>query len=115
MDRDSGVATIWGVTAIAVLMLLTVFAVDLGAAEVARHRAEAAADLAALAGAAHAVDGEQTACAYSDRVVAAMHARLSSCRAAPGWTILVETRTKVALPPLVGAWATARARAGPVG
>jgi secretion/DNA translocation related TadE-like protein len=113
-DPDRGVATVWAAVSVAVLVAFTLFGVDLGAAEVARHRVEAAADLAALAGASHAADGEQVACAYSDRVGAAMNTSLSSCRLV-GWEVFVELQARVALPPVAGAQASARARAGPVG
>jgi secretion/DNA translocation related TadE-like protein len=113
-DPDGGVATVWASAAVAVLVAFTLFGVDLGAAEVARHRVEAAADLAALAGAAHAADGEPVACAYSDRIAAAMNTWLGSCRLV-GWEVFVELRATVALPPVAGAQAWARARAGPVG
>ena len=50
----------------------------LGSAILARHRAGAAADLAALSAAVHTEAGE-TACDWARRVAAAEHARLVGC------------------------------------
>lgn len=109
-DTDRGAATVWAVGAIAGLMSVTVFGLYLGAALVARHQAEAAADLAALAGAGSAVLGEHHACVQARRVTDRMAVRLASCQIR-GWDVLIETATtptSTHLPP-----ATARARAGP--
>jgi len=96
----------------AVVVALTAVGVNLGAAIGSRHRAEAAADLAALAAASHAADGEIAACAHGARVAEGMSARLVSCRLA-GWEARVELEVR---PPLsLGGWGVAhgRARAGP--
>jgi len=83
------------------------------AAVVARHQAESAADLAALAAAGTAVAGERHACGEARWVAEQMGVELRSCRLS-GWDALVEV---AASPPGVlgqfGA-AVARARAGPV-
>lgn len=112
-DSEKGVATVWAVGAIAALMLIMMFGVGLGLAVGGRHRAEAAADLAALAAAAHALDGEEAACAYGDRVVAAMEGQLRSCRV-DGWQASVEVETRTWLPLIPGGNSYGRARAGPV-
>jgi secretion/DNA translocation related TadE-like protein len=80
-----------------------------GAAASARHRAQAAADLGALAGARYAVDGSSVACARAAGIVEANGARLVGCRL-EGVDLVV-----VAELPVVGL-GTARgtARAGPV-
>jgi secretion/DNA translocation related TadE-like protein len=85
----------------------------LGAAVIARHRAEAAADLAALAAAGVAVEGVQTACDRAGEVAAAMAGTVTSCRLV-GWDALVEVHVPAAvtLPGTDGA--VGRARAGPV-
>ncbi|WP_448321418.1 Rv3654c family TadE-like protein, partial [Streptomyces sp. CO7] len=49
---------------------------------VVRHRASAAADLAALAAARHWPDGTAAACARADRVVRAQRAQLVRCEIA---------------------------------
>jgi secretion/DNA translocation related TadE-like protein len=111
-EGDRGVATVWAAAGIAVLASVAVFGLHLGEALVARHHAESAADLAALAGAAHLVTGEQYACGQASRVTNRMRVTLVSCRA-EGWDMLVD----IAVQPRgwlasLGA-ATARARAGP--
>jgi secretion/DNA translocation related TadE-like protein len=96
---------------------MTVFLVGLhlGAAVIARHRAEAAADLAALAAAGLAVEGAEAACRRAGEVAAAMGGTVTSCRLV-GWDALVEARVPVAVTaPGIGIdTAAGRARAGPV-
>jgi secretion/DNA translocation related TadE-like protein len=83
------------------------------AAVVTRHRAESAADLAALAAAGTAVAGEERACAEARWVTEQMDVELRSCRLS-GWNALVEvTAPPPAVLSLFGP-AAARARAGPV-
>lgn len=112
-DSDRGVATVWAAVAIAALVSTAVFGLHLGEALVARHHAESAADLAALAGAAGVLPGEQHACAQARRVTDRMRVELVSCRV-QGLDVLVDV---AAQPPgwlgELGA-ATAQARAGPL-
>jgi secretion/DNA translocation related TadE-like protein len=111
-DGDRGVATVWAAGAIAVLVSLAVFGLRLGQAMVSRHHAESAADLAALAGAAQVVAGEQYACAQARRVTDRMRVQLASCHIR-GLDVLVEAAAQPR------GWlgefgaATGRARAGP--
>ncbi|PZS24482.1 MAG: hypothetical protein DLM60_00210 [Pseudonocardiales bacterium] len=105
-------ATVWAAGAIAVLVSMTVFGLHLGEAMVVRHQVESAADLAALAGAATVVAGEQYACTQARQVTDRMRVQLTSCRIR-GWTVLVEA---TAQPPgwlAALATPTAQARAGP--
>ncbi|WP_267889520.1 Rv3654c family TadE-like protein [Streptomyces rimosus] len=76
---DEGSATVWAV--FAAMALCTVFAVVIAMAQVvvARHRAGAAADLAALAAADRALGSATAACGAAHRVVAAQDARLVRC------------------------------------
>jgi secretion/DNA translocation related TadE-like protein len=111
--RERGSASIWAAGGIAVVLVLIGLVLGIGAAAVTRHRAASAADLAALAAAAHAVSGERAACARAGWVADRMRVRLAACRLS-GWEVEVEI---VAQPPdlLLGfGSATARARAGPV-
>jgi secretion/DNA translocation related TadE-like protein len=110
---DRGIATVWAATAIAVLMTILMIALHLGTVVLARHRAEAAADLAALAAAAVAVQGADPACARAAEIATAMGGEVTTCGLA-GWDALVEVGVPVplALPGL--GTATGRARAGPV-
>ncbi|MGH3451734.1 MAG: Rv3654c family TadE-like protein [Haloechinothrix sp.] len=111
---DDGFATVWAAGAVTALLSIYTLVLWLGAATVTRHRAEAAADLAALAAAAHARAGAVAACQRAATVADRMRVRVDRCELS-GWDALVEVR---AAPP--GAVAhlgmvTARARAGPVG
>lgn len=113
-EGDRGVATIWAAGAIAVLMVLAVFGLHLGEAVIARHQAEAAADLGALAGAGMMLAGERYACDQASRVTDRMRVQLVSCRM-HGWDVLVEVAARP--PGWLGGLGAAigRARAGPVG
>jgi secretion/DNA translocation related TadE-like protein len=111
---DRGIATVWAAGAIAVLVSVAVFGLHLGHALIARHHAESAADLAALAGAAQALPGEPYACAQAHRVTDHMQVKLVSCQLR-NWDVLVEVSTRP--PGWLGTLgtATAQARAGPAG
>lgn len=111
--RDRGAATVWAAGAIAVLLAVALFGLHLGGVMVARHQAESAADLAALAGAGAAVAGEQTACADAVRVADRMRVRVLSCRA-QGWDVLVEVAARPAGRAGIFGEAKGRARAGPL-
>ncbi|WP_084470279.1 Rv3654c family TadE-like protein [Amycolatopsis benzoatilytica] len=110
-SNDAGVATVWTALAAAALIALTVLVWWLAAAITARHGTEAAADLGALAAAAHAADGPTTACARAEEVADHERAVMISCR----WhnrDAYVEVRAATA--PIPGLPApTAKARAGP--
>jgi secretion/DNA translocation related TadE-like protein len=111
--RDRGAATVGAVGAIAVLLSVVLFSLHLGGVMVARHQAESAADLAALAGAGAAVAGEQAACADALRVADRMRVRVLSCRAR-GWDVLVEVAARPAGRAGIFGEAKGRARAGPL-
>src|SRR5207248_2785402 len=85
----------------------------LGAAVIARHRAEAAADLAALAAATLAVEGAQAACDRAHEVATAMGGTVASCQLV-GWDALVEVHVPIAVTLPGTDDASGRARAGPV-
>lgn len=78
--RDRGSATVWVLAVGLVVVSVGIFGAQFGAAVVARHQAQSAADLGALSAALHAVEGEPAACRYAARTVAANHADLVSCR-----------------------------------
>jgi secretion/DNA translocation related TadE-like protein len=104
---------VWTAGAVAALLAVTTLVVWLGSAAATRHRAAGAADLAALAAAGVAVEGERVACEKARWVTDRMRVELRGCRLA-GWDALVEV---AAQPPGVLAGfspAAARARAGPV-
>jgi secretion/DNA translocation related TadE-like protein len=112
-DRaETGAGTVLGLT-LAAVVLFVAFAVVGATAVVTTHRsAQAAADLAALAGATALQDGAD-ACDQAGRVARANRARLRSC-AVEGWTVTVGVTA--AGPVLLGRRVEqgARGRAGPV-
>ncbi|HZZ50832.1 MAG TPA: Rv3654c family TadE-like protein [Pseudonocardia sp.] len=110
---DRGVATVWAATAVAVLLALGAFGIQLGSAITIRHRVEAAADLAALAAAAHRMEGESLACGYAARVAVGMATRLESCELETATVrVQITARGPTIVPVPLGS-ATGRARAGP--
>jgi secretion/DNA translocation related TadE-like protein len=113
IDRERGSATVVGAGLVVIVLALFAVGVQLGAAVVTRHRAEAAADLAALAAAARAVSGSEAACAVAARVAGRMAVRLESCEL-DGWDAVVRVTARP--PPLIEQFgaASATARAGPV-
>jgi secretion/DNA translocation related TadE-like protein len=94
------------------LIGVSVLALRLGAATVARGRAETAADLGALAGAVAVLNGERAACDAASTVVAANGGTIESCLLR-GADVQVVVSMEVAIGP-VTRQAEARARAGPV-
>lgn len=111
-DRDRGAATLWAVGAIAAALAVVTVVITVGVATVARHRAAAAADLAALAGATRAQAGQVAACAAAGWVVDNMGATLRSCQLrGPGVSVVVAVRP-AGLAGVIGP-AIGRARAGP--
>ncbi len=93
---------------VVVLLCVTAGSACVGAAVVARHRAQAAADLAALAAAARVPAGAAAACAQAGAVARAMRAGVAGC-ALDGLDVVVTLEAGV------GRWGNARAaaRAGP--
>ena len=109
---DAGSATVWVLATGIVLVLAAVAFAMAGAATVARHRAQAAADLAALAGALLAGDGEEAACQRAADVSARNGARLADCRL-EGFDVVVAVEVAPARIVGIGV-ARGAARAGPV-
>ena len=95
---------------VAVLLCVTGAGAYLGSAVVARHRAQAAADLAALAAAARLPSGAAAACARATLVAREMRVDDSEC-GVDGLDVVVTVRVPVAF----GGAARAAARAGPAG
>lgn len=88
----------------AVLLAFTVGGFHLGSAVIARHRAQAAADLAALAAAARLPDGVEAACGEASVIAAAMGAAVADCKVDDLDVVVTVSAGK----------ARAAARAGPV-
>jgi secretion/DNA translocation related TadE-like protein len=95
---------------VGVLLSVAGAGVCLGSGVVARHRAQAAADLAALAGAARLPRGIAAACASSTMVAREMRVGVAGCHV-DGLDVIV----LVEVPVVHVGVARASARAGPVG
>ncbi|GAA4118912.1 hypothetical protein GCM10022415_18430 [Knoellia locipacati] len=111
-ERGSGTVFVTG--ALGVLLILTAAAIQLGAAAGAAHRARAAADLAALAGASALQQGGGDPCTRASEIVTRNGAHLQSCTL--GAAESVRVRVGIDVPgrwPGVPRVAAAAARAGP--
>ncbi len=108
---ERGSATVWVLALSGVLATIGMALVLAGGAGVARHRATAAADLAALAAAVRLVEGAD-ACGAAAQLAAANAAELAACEVRGG-EVGVAVRVPVRLGGLGVFSATARARAGP--
>ena len=106
--RDAGVMTTWAAIACAALLIAFAGLAHVGAAVVARHRAQSAADLAALAAATALRDGF-AACDAGEELAARNGAVLAACREVGNGDVHIEVEV-----PVLSASATARARAGPL-
>ncbi len=113
-SAERGSASVWVLALAGVLALVGLAGALVAAAVTARHRATAAADLAALAAAGSAVEGHADPCAAAAAVAEANGASLRSCTVDPAAVADVAVGVPVELGPLGEREATARARAGPV-
>jgi secretion/DNA translocation related TadE-like protein len=98
---------------IAVLLAITVGGVYVGSAVIARHRAQAAADLAALAAAVRVADGTDAACMQASVLARAMNTAVTKC-VVEDLDVVVTVETRVPLARFTVGPARATARAGPV-
>lgn len=108
LGRDTGVMTTWAAIACAALLLTVLGLAHLGAAVLARHRAQSAADLAALAAATALRDG-YSACGAGADFATRNGADLAACRDLGNGDVYIEVEV-----PVLSATATARAKAGPL-
>ncbi|ETK34428.1 Rv3654c family TadE-like protein [Microbispora sp. ATCC PTA-5024] len=113
-DPDRGAATIWMVALMAMIWMSAMVVVHVGVARVARHRAQNAADLSALAAASWAIARPEDACEHAGDIAAANGAEVVSC-AVSGGVADVSTTVPFTAPTLGRRVATGVARAGPVG
>ena len=107
---ERGSATVWLLAAGLLTVLVGGGLAAAGAAVVARHRAQAAADLGALAGAAYGLDGPTSACRRAELIVRANGARMLRCEL-HGVDVIVTAQVRAKG---LGGYARATARAGPV-
>ena len=109
---DAGAATALAAVLVAALVMISLGGVWLGTAQIARHRAQMVADLAALAAAARLSLGPDAACQQARYLAVAMRATVRSCD-----LDRLDVVVTVAVP--TGGWADsearAAARAGPAG
>ena len=107
---EAGFATIVVLGLAGALLAFGALLASLGAVAVARHRAAAAADLAALAAAGHLIDGTDQACSAASSVARDQGATLLTC-ISDGRTVTVvaEARPPGSLGRLGAARSTARA------
>ncbi|WP_132992396.1 Rv3654c family TadE-like protein [Gordonia zhaorongruii] len=115
MQNDDGFSTIVGAAVIAALATVLVAVVYLGAAVVARHRAQSAADLAALAAASAHASGAGDPCAVARSLIGRQDGgpRVDTCRI-DGQDVVMHVLVSVRLGALGVQDASASARAGPV-
>ncbi|MRH90470.1 pilus assembly protein TadE [Nocardia sp. SYP-A9097] len=106
--------TVVASVALLALLTLTVLMAQVGVAVVGKHRAQSAADLAALAAAAGLVDGTGAACARANKIGTRMGVRVIDC-AVILWDVTVTVEGRMSLGPLGTRSVRAMARAGPMG
>jgi secretion/DNA translocation related TadE-like protein len=94
------------------LISLTLIVGHLGAAVAARHRAQSAADLGALAAAAALDRGDEAACAAARGVADRMQVTFRECRI-EDWDAVVTVGARVGVAAVGSGDAVAAARAGP--
>jgi secretion/DNA translocation related TadE-like protein len=110
-DRGSG--TVWMLALIGLTWATAMMAITVGGVRAARHRAYAAADLAALAAASHSADGPHAACGLAARIARGSGGRLRSCVLHGRISEVIVSADLASVPALRHLAATARARAGP--
>ena len=113
-QADGGSASLVAVAMMAVLLALTACGGYVGSAVIARHRAQAAADLAALAAAVHLAQGVDAACTQASALARAMRTVVTQC-VVEDLDVVVTIDAPVAFGRLTAGPAHASARAGPVG
>ena len=98
----------------AVILAITAGGVYVGSAVIARHRAQAAADLAALAAAVHLADGTGAACTKASALARAMRTAVTQC-VVEDLDVIVTVDAQVPFGRMGVGPARATARAGPAG
>jgi secretion/DNA translocation related TadE-like protein len=96
----------------AVLLAITVGGVYVGSAVIARHRAQAAADLASLAAAGRLAEGADAACAHASAVARGTHVAVTRCEV-DELDVIVTVEAAMPLGRIGIGPARAAARAGP--
>lgn len=110
VSDDAGIATVLTAFMVAALTAVAMGGIWIGSAVVARHRAQSAADLAALAAAAQVVAGPAAACRRAVLLAEAAGVRLQRCDVEDLDVVVTVT---AGTGRLLGGRSTATARAGP--
>jgi secretion/DNA translocation related TadE-like protein len=109
--NSAGVATVWAVGWMLVLVLVGGVGLVLGFAAARQHQVDAAADLIALS-AASSLQRDADPCATAARVATANRVVLQRCRVIEE-DVAVAVRARVEFPFGLHGWVSGRARAGP--
>ncbi len=110
---DAGSATVAAAFAMVAIMVVIVLVVQVGAAVAARHHAQSAADLAALAAAGALDRGNESGCTAAEDIARRMQVRVVSCRIVE-WDAIVTVSDRASLSIFGTREVRAAARAGPV-
>ncbi|MFI6167612.1 Rv3654c family TadE-like protein [Nocardia sp. NPDC051052] len=110
---DGGAATVFSCLALAGLIAATLMVGQVGVVVVTRHRAQAAADLAALAAAGALAEGGDAGCAEAGVIARRMGVRMEGCEVVE-WDATVIVNRYVPMGLLGVRMVRAVARAGPV-
>ncbi|MDA1362782.1 flp pilus-assembly TadE/G-like family protein [Glycomyces luteolus] len=113
IGNERGSATVLATGVAAALLASAVAFTAVGQAGAARHRAQGAADAAALAGAARVIFGEDEACAAAQAMVERSEAEFQGCEVSELEVTVHVNETPNGLPAAFGP-ARAVSRAGPV-
>ncbi|WP_371852051.1 Rv3654c family TadE-like protein [Nocardia salmonicida] len=109
---DAGGATVFVCVALAGLICLTLSVGQVGGVVVARHRAQGAADLGALAAAGVLAEGAESGCGEAGEIARRMRVRVRRCVVAQ-WDVVVEVEANVSAGVFGMRTVRASARAGP--
>lgn len=112
VSSEEGGATVLAAAALAALLVIVVAIVHVGSAVGARHQAQSAADLSALAAAGELNRGVGDACATAREIVSRSKGEVTEC-VVEGWDVVVTVTITVPLGRFGIADAVASARAGP--
>lgn len=113
-DTERGSATIWMVGLMALIFAVAAAVTFTGMARVARHRAQSAADLSALAAARLAFADPNRGCAEASSLAVGNGAKVTRCSIDGDGIAEIQVALRLLLPVAGGVTVMAGARAGPV-
>ncbi|WP_174867246.1 Rv3654c family TadE-like protein [Nocardia arthritidis] len=112
LRASDGAATVLACAGLAALVVVTLLIGQVGMVIVARHRAQAAADLGALAGAGALDGGAEAGCAAAEEIVRRMKFQVEGC-SVTDWDVTLTVTEKIPMGLLGDRTVRAVARAGP--